>query len=151
MCTMDRIKKIRVTDDNFKAVASRWLDEVESDVNDIDDQQVDENVALESDHVSSTNQEYCSEDEVSTVPNTEPQELSSGSDIEEQNQERTKKNYYGKNRYKWISEGPNTQIRTRNENLIRHLPGLSAHAKQLGNKANPVQVWDLLFTEKILN
>lgn len=55
---------------------------------------------------------------------------------------------YGRNRYKWSTQPPAT-CRTRKHNIITHLPGLKGPA--LNNKpTQPVEAWNLLFTEGML-
>ncbi|KAB0804107.1 hypothetical protein PPYR_01077 [Photinus pyralis] len=56
---------------------------------------------------------------------------------------------YGKNRYKWSKRAP-TLGRTRRHNIITHLPGLKAAARNLQDK-NPVNYWSLLITDEMIS
>lgn len=56
---------------------------------------------------------------------------------------------YGKNRYKWSKQAP-TPGRTRSHNIIMHLPGLKAVARNLQDK-NPVDYWSLLITNEMIS
>lgn len=58
--------------------------------------------------------------------------------------------YYGRNRYKWSScPAISNRGRRPQENIVLHLPGLRPRASGLGNCADPITVWELLFTDQI--
>ncbi|XP_045448241.1 piggyBac transposable element-derived protein 1-like [Melitaea cinxia] len=93
------------------------------------------------------------EDEVS-VHDTESDESADSTleneeieNIEQQNREANA--FYGKNRYKW-AKAPPSQSRVRAHNIILHLPGLRGPA-QAKNKMTPLDAWQCLFTDDILD
>lgn len=59
------------------------------------------------------------------------------------------KYFYSKNRFKWSSNAPKSNRgRRAMENLVVKLPGLRP-AAELGHKADPLEVWKILFTEEL--
>nr|CAI5836442.1 unnamed protein product [Callosobruchus analis] len=66
------------------------------------------------------------------------------------NQEISSSSYfYGKSRYKWSRDPPTRDRRTPAHNIVTHLPGLRGSAR-LTNPTTPLQAWQLLFTDEIL-
>lgn len=57
---------------------------------------------------------------------------------------RLRKNEYGP-AYCWNTKEPPRAVRTPAHNVIRGLPGLTAHARSLGNRPDIRAVWELLF------
>nr|CAI5828648.1 unnamed protein product [Callosobruchus analis] len=77
------------------------------------------------------------------------QEFSDGDNIQA-NQETSSSSYlYGKSRYKWSRDPPTRDRRTPAHNIVTHLPGLRGSAR-LTNPTTPLQAWQLLFTDEIL-
>lgn len=53
--------------------------------------------------------------------------------------------------YVWSTTEPPQNVRTPASNIVRGgIPGLSAHSRALGNKPDPVEVWNLLFDQNML-
>nr|CAI5863206.1 unnamed protein product [Callosobruchus analis] len=88
------------------------------------------------------------------------QEFSDGDNIQDNlddamsgdvsNQETSSSSYfYGKSRYKWSRDPPTRDRRTPAHNIVTHLPGLRGSAR-LTNPTTPLQAWQLLFTDEIL-
>jgi hypothetical protein len=64
--------------------------------------------------------------------------------------------FYGKTTknkpaFKWRKTMPPSNTRTRAHNIITHIPGLKAKAKNLGDSPSPVEVWELLITQNMLD
>lgn len=53
--------------------------------------------------------------------------------------------------FRWKKEEGNQNVRTRQNNIITHLPGLKATALNLGENPDIEDVWNLVFTQDILN
>lgn len=54
----------------------------------------------------------------------------------------------GKSGYKWSSDVPEKRGRRQKRNLVSHLPGAKGAAR---NISSPVEAWNLLFSDEILN
>lgn len=59
----------------------------------------------------------------------------------------TKLYIYGKDGTKWKRSIPNKRVRTRNENIITHLPGVKGIAREA---QTAIECWSLYFTNRIL-
>lgn len=60
------------------------------------------------------------------------------------------KYYYGRNRYKWAKKPATSNKGRRGQhNIVLQLPGLRPVAKSLGDTADPLTVWKLLFDDVI--
>lgn len=133
-----------VNDPNFQ----EWLEDAMSDSG--SDQDFDPD--LESDHESNSELDYESDNN----PQDEA-EPGISSEILEDNQENigsegmTCLNYFGKNRFKWCSISPDTNVRTRSHNIIVHLPGVIGPAKLLGKSCTELASWTCIFTNNILD
>lgn len=55
--------------------------------------------------------------------------------------------------YPWCTSSPtNERVRTPSHNIVKSSwPGLTTHSRQLGNKPQKQEVWDLLFEQKIID
>lgn len=128
-------KRVRYGDKDFEETVLRWFDEVESDFSDVDSISDDE--CINSNHESdSTLSEISDESEKEAKQNDE-------------NLKQTKC-FYGKNRYRWSVTEVRPSSRTRKHNIVIKVPVLRGKAKYLGPKADPISVWQLLFTDDIL-
>lgn len=90
----------------------------------------EENINIPSDHDTDTEQEPLSDEDEGSE---EPQQSS-----------RTSNFFIGKDGTKWRKEIPPHNVRTRRENIIRHLPGVLGAAK---NALSPYQCWLYYFEE----
>jgi len=62
------------------------------------------------------------------------------------------KNFYGKNKYKWSAdEFVSKNTRTARHNIITQIPGLRGPAKNMGDNANPSNIWNTFFTDSIIS
>lgn len=61
---------------------------------------------------------------------------------------RLQKNEYGPV-YCWSTKEPPTAVRTPAHNVIRGLPGLTAHSRSLGDRPDIRAVWELLFDDHV--
>ncbi|CAI6375449.1 unnamed protein product [Macrosiphum euphorbiae] len=128
---------IRINDPNFQNIISDILAEDCSDVSD----DVHDNMCIDSDHNSESEQNVSESDESETDSNTD-----NGDDI------RPSKFLYGKNKFKWsVEEFASKNTRTARHNIITKLPGLRGPIKQFGDTARPSEIWNILFTENIIN
>lgn len=107
-------KRVRFGDRDFESVVTGWLDEIESDYSDIEED--------EQDPTYQDSEESADEDLEALERNNDEQETNAPG----------KKAYYGKNRYKWSACAPIRNVRTPKHNIISHLPGLKGQAKNLG-------------------
>lgn len=152
-------KTVRLGDDDYEETLLKWLEEAENQ-SDIDD--CDENECLVSEHDSSSE---IAEDEIqetdenadqriqeSEVPNKAVLLEKDDSDEDENETRNNKKNYFGKNRYRWSSTEFAKTSRTPKHNIILQLPGLKQRAKFENDDApNSLKVWKLLFTDSIMS
>lgn len=126
-------KKVRFGDPDYESTLVNWYNEEDDIGNFSDEDSVDESYCEESEH--ETDSEIEAED--SELPNN---------DSSEQNDE---KSFYGRNRYKWSTQSFVSRSRTQKHNIIVQIPGLRPSAA-LGNEADPVSCWNLLFTDDLL-
>nr|CAI5855094.1 unnamed protein product [Callosobruchus analis] len=124
-------------DDNFEETVTNWFNECNSDGSDIDDY-VDDDFCIQSEHETESEQSECSGDE-NDVPDAEPT-------ANDQHQY-----YFGKNRFKWsASEVVPRRGRTLRHNIVLQPPGLKQVSRELGTSARPIDVWNLLFNEHMV-
>lgn len=103
---------------------------------------LDLDLEIESDHNSEIDQEDDdSDDEL----------LEENADHDNEQQGRGAGTYlFGKKKcFRWRKEHPPTNFG--DINIILQLPGIRQAAKDLGRKSNPEMVWDLFFTQNILD
>lgn len=53
--------------------------------------------------------------------------------------------------FKWRRDPGNQNVRTRQENIVTQLPGLTRRASNLGSNPDPQSVWGLLISDDMLN
>lgn len=122
-------------DANYEETLLKWYNELNSDESDIDND-VDDDFAIESEHDTNSDQSENSDDENNTP---------------EPNGRKNMQNYIGKNRFKWsATEIVPTRGRTLQHNIVLQLPGLKQISRALGSFARPIEVWNLLFSEGML-
>ncbi|KAJ8892765.1 hypothetical protein PR048_005346 [Dryococelus australis] len=51
--------------------------------------------------------------------------------------------------FKWSSQSPCVNVRTRKHTIITHLPGIIGTAKQLETRCSHLSAWELLFTKEV--
>ncbi|XP_060803393.1 piggyBac transposable element-derived protein 4-like [Amyelois transitella] len=62
-----------------------------------------------------------------------------------------KKNYFGKNRFRWASVPSIARSRTPQHNIVNQTPGLKpVFRAMLNNSTMPLDIWSLLFTDEML-
>lgn len=128
---------IRINDPNFQNIISDILAENCSDVSD----DVTDNMCINSNHNSESEQNVSETDESETVSSSD-----NGDDI------RSSKFLYGKNKFKWsVEEFSSKNTRTVRHNIITKLPGLRGPIKQFRDTACPSEIWNILFTNNIIN
>nr|CAH7717457.1 unnamed protein product [Callosobruchus chinensis] len=126
-------KRICLNDQDLEETLFKWYEEICSSESDVDD--VSEDHTLESDHDSNS--------EIS-----ESEGLDSGG---EENIIDSGKTYvYGRNRYRWCTSEVRPSSRTRKHNIVIKVPSLKGKAKALGEAADPLSIWNLLFSDNIL-
>lgn len=141
-------KRVRLNDPDFEDTLRKWYEEDFSDNSDIED--YSEDYRIESEH--DTNSEQSDFDE-GDPQNTSLDHLS---DADEPNQSEGTRNEnssvytYGKNRYRWSCSEVQPSSKTRKHNIIMKIPALTAVARNLGDTADPLSVWGLLFSDNIL-
>lgn len=137
--------------------------------NDSDNSDIDPDYIIESEHASDTEEEGTADDpetRENTVEENEELEDESENEDNEMNTDqlpratRDAQYYYGKQTkvmkkknippFKWKKQIPVQNVRTRQHNIITHLPGLRPKALSLGNNPSVEAVWNLLFSEDIL-
>lgn len=131
-CNPGPSKRVKYGDKNYDQILTQWADEIESDASDIDS---------DSDFIPSAHE---SESEI------EAEEVDQGNHEEDDvGETSTSTAFYGKNRFKWSSiPAVPKHTRTLQHNIVLKCPGL----KNINvHSANPEQVWNLLFNERILN
>lgn len=127
---------IRINDPKFQNIISDILSENCSDVSDdVTDKCID------SDYNSESEQNVSESDESETDSYSD-----NGDDI------RPSKFLYGKNKFKWsVEESASKNSRTARHNIKTKLPGLRGPVKQFGDTACPSEIWNILFTENIID
>lgn len=136
-CVAGPSKKVRYGDPDFEETLRQWMNEVESDIDDcesdIDD--CDKDLDIIREHDSDSETEISEDDE-----NNLNREM------------KNKKNYFGKNNYKWSSEPMVSRSRTAKHNILKmFLPGLTRCAKnKLQESSKIIDFWSLLFQTDIL-
>lgn len=123
-------KRIRYGDPDFEEVAMGWYEEVGDNSNDIDDCQSDDCEATE--HDSDSNLSAEEENNTLDYENTDERDNDSFVNTESESEDQaentkateSKKNYFGKNRFKWSSAAFQGRSRTRRHNIVTQLPGL---------------------------
>ncbi|XP_039278930.1 piggyBac transposable element-derived protein 4-like [Nilaparvata lugens] len=142
------------------------LDE-DLDKEDIDDSDHDPDYLEESDHATDTDQSDSENNDLTAntstssasnenlvggdIPTDDGNNLQRGRNLfyfGRRTKEMIKKNVSG---FKWKKEFPNQAVRTRRENIVTQLPGLKAHASNLGDNPEVIDVWKLLFTQDIID
>lgn len=127
---------ISVTNPDFENVISKFLE-------DNDDSVYDNSDFIESVHDSESDQNADVTIESDDVE-------SDSSDNEESI--RTSKYFYGKNKYKWSAdEFVSKCTRTARYNIITQISGLRGPVKNLGNTANPSDIWNTFYTDSIIS
>ncbi|RZF45385.1 hypothetical protein LSTR_LSTR002828 [Laodelphax striatellus] len=156
--------RISFLDSDFEETLEQWHeDSVGSEVDS------DDNISVHSDH-NTVSEQGESEDNVEQSVDEPPLETRANigdsqntSDSEEvigeiDNDEdeepdtsnrRRKKNYFGRNRYRWSADPVLRRSRVRQHNIIR-IPTVRPPA-QIGDNPTPTSIWNLLFTENMLN
>ena len=112
-----------------------WANEEEPDtVNDIfgDSSDEDENYVPEQ-QSDTDNEQTEDDDEEQRDPSTSQRNVAS---------------ILGKNGHRWTTQAPARQGRPRRENIVLHLPGPKQEAR---NVRSPLESWNLLFSEEILD
>lgn len=128
-------KSVSILDDNFEETLTKWYNECNSDESDIENEP-DVDFVIESEHETDSEQSENSEDEIDNFEHTERQNSQS---------------YFGKNRFKWsANEVVPRRGRTLRHNIVLQLPGLKQASRALGLSASPMDVWNLLFSEDML-
>lgn len=129
----------------------------ESDVSDeemeFDDSDADPNYVLPNEARSNSNEE----DDSSESDEDLDRELDNHSD--EYHQGRLPPYVFGRLRkneagppYYWTTKEPSRNVRTPARNIIRGgLPGLTVHARTLGNEPSPLDVWNSLFDRNVVD
>lgn len=145
MFSMSASKRVYAGDPNFEETLLQWYEEDDEETSDIEDRALDPDFAIFSDH-ESTDEQSADENEINIHKKSESHDSDSG-----ESSEGDRSAFYGRNRVKWSKKAPNKQVRTRAENIIIHLPGLKGPARLLSDEPNPIQIWKLLFTDKILD
>jgi hypothetical protein len=148
-----RSLRVNVLDADFEETIENWFeDSVGSDIDSDDD------ISIHSDHNSESEQ---GENEEQLVPtpetsvniesneNSSSNVISNESDSYEDTPNQQKKNFFGRNRYRWSANPVLRRSRVRQHNIIR-IPTVRPPA-QIGNNPTPINIWSLLFTEDILN
>lgn len=150
-------KRVNVFDSDFENQAMLWFEEINSDNSDIE---AEENVCIESDHESASEQE-ASGDEQDYLPSDNENDNvvlgdSDTSDSEASNSEasgankknKSKQKYiYGKNRCKWSTSEPVRKIRTQAHNIIR----LPSSRLAVEDKTDPKSFFNQLFSAEMYN
>lgn len=153
---------LKVTDPDCEELLEREL--YLSDGEASESENVDENVFVGSEHDSNSEQsEYFESDsepsslDVRPVPVSRPgtsEEAGSSeetSDEESVNQTSRKSKFFrGRNRFKWSKVPPSIVGKTRQHNITMHLPGPRREAKDLGNKPQPIEIWQLFFSDLMI-
>lgn len=122
---------VRYGDANFEEKVLGWFEECDSDASDIE-KDVDEDFAYESEHDTAS-------------------EISADSESDDDEDETSSQSYIGKNRFKWsANEVVPKRGRTLKHNIVVQLPGLKQKARALGTETNPSSVWNLLFSEYMI-
>lgn len=145
-------KKVTFGDDDFEKTLLKWHEEIESKFSDKSDSDSD----FIQDDDGNTDSELESEingNDAHQNGNDEHgrfvDEVENQADTNEN--PRTEKAYYGKNKYKWSSQPPSRNVRTPSHNIVAHLPGLKGPAQNLGKTATPLQIWKCIFTDSMAN
>lgn len=64
---------------------------------------------------------------------------------------RRKKNYFGKNRFRWASVPSSSRARTLEHNIVREREGIKAEYRdQINSSSSPLDIWKLFFTDEML-
>lgn len=141
-------KTVKCGDVDYEDQLLQWFDETESVVSDVSDQNLDEDFAIQSSHETESQESFSEEDEqedISEVSKTVR-------DVHAETQVKEKDCYKGRNKYVWSKqEHPRTSRQLAHNILKIHLPQLLHPVKQLGKTPTPVQIWDLLFSQEILD
>lgn len=132
-------KRIRFSDNDFEETALKWFYELDSDASDIGSASENENIESEHDSAS----EF-SEDDYNNISDNDQNEL------EDSEVSVGKRYLYGKNRYRWCTTEVVPSSRVRKHNIIMKVPTLKGGARDLGQTADPLSIWNLLVSEDIL-
>nr|CAH7731631.1 unnamed protein product [Callosobruchus chinensis] len=116
---------------------SAGLEDPDSDLSDAESEHTDHDTESEQEFSDGDNIQDNSDETLSGDGDVSNEEASSSSD------------FYGESRYKWSRNPPTRDRRTPAHNIVTHLPGLKGPA-ELTNPTTPLQAWQLLFTDKIL-
>lgn len=128
---------IRINDLNFQNIILDILAENCSDVSD----DVTDNMCINSNHNLESEQNVSESDESETESSSD-----NGDDI------RSSKFLHGKNKFKWsVEEFSFKNTRTARHNIITKLPGLRGSMKQFRDTVCPSEIWNILFTDNIIN
>ncbi|CAH1981396.1 unnamed protein product [Acanthoscelides obtectus] len=142
---MSGSKRVRFGDPNFEATLLKWYEEDEEETSDFEDRALDPDFAILSDH-ESIDEQSADDNHVNIQQKNESEDSDTDMDSDGE-----RPAFYGRNRLKWCKQAPNKQVRTRAENIIIHLPGLKGPARLHSDEPNPIQIWKLLFTDKLLD
>lgn len=64
---------------------------------------------------------------------------------------RRKKNYFGKNRFRWASVPSSSRTRTLEHNIVREREGIKPEYRdQINSSSSPLDIWKLFFTDAML-
>lgn len=157
---------VRADDPDFSEWARAMLDNEESDFSGEEGECVGPD--FQSDHDSESEQGLSDNEEehiprniLVPKPSTSKKQYSAPSLVYVSDQEvedptpkkkrKRPKSYFGKNKFKWSSEAPPGNVRTRAHNIISHIPGIIGSAKQLGQYCTQQSAWELLFREDMMD
>lgn len=135
---------IKLNDPNFHEKVQAVLDEIGSDVSDIDCSDQEDGECILSNHDTnscvSCDSEDGGENNSSMVDTTEDSESDDAG---------RQKNYYGRNRFKWSVVEPSRNVRTPAHNKLK-IPSLRADLR--GKTCmEPIDVWSLIFSDEMVN
>lgn len=129
MSERSKVSKIRADNPNFSNVVTEWLNEIDSDISSIEDSTEDREYVIESEH------------------DTDSQESGDGC-IEECDENKQAKAFYGKNKFKWSAEEPKRNVRVLAHNIVK-LPGLRG-PQQKESEVDPITAWSHIFSDDMV-
>lgn len=125
--------RVSASDPNFNHVITQWLEDIGSDVSDIDEPYS----PLQSDH--DTRSIISSKDSDS---NSTESEDNSGSDVP--------RYFSGRNKFKWSSSAPARNVRTPTHNIVLKVPGLRGIAKG-AREVDAITAWNFIFSADMVS
>lgn len=148
------------------SVIERWLEqELSDDENLPNDECSDVDVeigiqhALEDSCESNTEGEESNSEENHGVIVSQPQALPPEQEFSSEDEvplsirssRRRKKNYFGKNRFRWSSAPPSLRSRTLQSNIVEEREGIKpAYRNELNASSSPLDIWEKFFTDDML-